>query len=103
MHRFGFNTLVSDKIAMDRMVPDVRMEECKWWNYPTDLPTASVVIAFHNEGWSPLLRTVHSVILRSPPQFLKEVILVDDASNKGVVTGLERRRALTGPVTPEHL
>ena len=74
---------MSDKIAMNRIVPDVRMEECKWWHYPEDLPTASVIIAFHNEGWSPLLRTVHSVLLRSPSHLLKEVILVDDFSNKG--------------------
>jgi len=47
------------------------------------LPSASVVIAFHNEGWSPLLRTVHSVLLRSPAHLLKEIILVDDASDKG--------------------
>lgn len=55
---------------------------CKYWYYPEDLPTASVIIAFHNEGWSPLLRTVHSVLLRSPEYLLKDVILVDDYSDK---------------------
>jgi polypeptide N-acetylgalactosaminyltransferase len=82
MSEFGFNTYVSDMISLNRSVPDVRMDECKYWNYPTDLPTASVVIAFHNEGWSPLLRTVHSVLLRSPSHLIKEVILVDDYSDK---------------------
>lgn len=57
---------------------------CKFWHYPEDLPTASVIIAFHNEGWTPLLRTMHSVILRSPPNLLREVILVDDYSDKGI-------------------
>ncbi|VDM27308.1 unnamed protein product [Toxocara canis] len=83
MNEFGFNTYVSEMISLNRSVPDVRMEECKYWHYPEDLPTASVVIVFHNEGWSPLMRTVHSVLLRSPPYLIKEIILVDDFSDKG--------------------
>jgi polypeptide N-acetylgalactosaminyltransferase len=47
-----------------------------------DLPTASVVLVFVNEGWGTLIRTVHSVINTSPPELLAEVILVDDYSNK---------------------
>jgi Glycosyl transferase family 2 len=43
-----------------------------------------VVLVFHNEGWSTLLRTVHSVLNRTPPQFLEEVLLVDDFSDKGI-------------------
>ncbi len=58
------------------------MIRCKYWDYPEDLPTASVIIVFHNEGWSTLMRTVHSVINMSPPQFLKEVVMVDDFSDK---------------------
>ena len=77
---YGFNQLVSDEISLNRTVPDTREEECKWWDYPSNLPTASVVLVFHNEGWSTLLRTVHSVINRSPPQFLHEIVLVDDKS-----------------------
>lgn len=47
------------------------------------MPTASVVIVFVNEGWSTLLRTVHSVLNNSPPELIAEIILVDDYSNKG--------------------
>ena len=77
---YGFNQLVSDEISLNRSVPDTREEECRYWDYPTSLPTASVILVFHNEGWSTLLRTVHSVINRSPPQFLHEIVLVDDKS-----------------------
>ena len=77
---YGFNQLASDEITLNRTVPDLREEECQYWDYPKNLPKASVVLVFHNEGWSTLFRTVNSVINRSPPQFLEEVLLVDDKS-----------------------
>ena len=49
--------------------------------YPRDLPSASVIVIFHNEAWSTLLRTVHTVIARSPSYLLQEIILIDDRSN----------------------
>lgn len=44
---------------------------------------------FVNEGWSTLMRTVHSVINTSPPELLADIILVDDYSNKGWVNFVE--------------
>lgn len=77
-----FNIMASDKIQLNRSLLDVRQEGCKSKKYPALLPTTSIVIVFHNEAWSTLLRTVWSVINRSPRPLLKEVILVDDASER---------------------
>lgn len=44
---------------------------------------ASVVICFHDEAWSTLLRTVHTVLDTAPKQYLQEVLLVDDLSQHG--------------------
>ena len=78
-----FNLMASEMIALNRSLPDVRLEGCKTKVYPNNLPTTSVVIVFHNEAWSTLLRTVHSVINRSPRHMLEEIVLVDDASERG--------------------
>uniref|UniRef100_A0A8C8DV65 Polypeptide N-acetylgalactosaminyltransferase n=1 Tax=Oryzias sinensis TaxID=183150 RepID=A0A8C8DV65_9TELE len=79
---FGFNMVASDMISMDRTISDLRNDECKYWHYDDRLLTSSVVIVFHNEGWSTLMRTVHSVIKRTPRQYLAEIVMIDDFSNK---------------------
>ncbi|XP_022612949.1 N-acetylgalactosaminyltransferase 7 [Seriola dumerili] len=79
---FGFNMVASDMISLDRTISDIRHEECKYWYYDDRLLTSSVVIVFHNEGWSTLMRTVHSVIKRTPRKYLAEIVMIDDYSNK---------------------
>jgi polypeptide N-acetylgalactosaminyltransferase len=77
-----FNQYVSDMISVERNLPDPRDEYCKQDNlYLTDLPKTSVIFIFHNEAWSTLLRSVHSVLNRSPDHLLEEIILVDDFSD----------------------
>ncbi|XP_069589171.1 polypeptide N-acetylgalactosaminyltransferase 3-like [Ranitomeya imitator] len=78
-----FNAFASDRISLHRdLGPDTRPPECieqKFKRCPP-LPTTSIIIVFHNEAWSTLLRTVHSVMYTSPAILLKEIIMVDDAS-----------------------
>lgn len=83
----GYYGLVSDKIALNRSVADFRLKECKKIQYYKDLPTVSIVIPFFNDHLSTLLRTVYSVINRSPKHLLKEVILVNDHSTKDFLYG----------------
>ena len=78
----AFNQYVSDMISVRRSLPDPRTAYCKdSVSYLEDLPATSVIVCFHNEAWSVLLRTVHSIIDRSPEHLLKEIILVDDFSD----------------------
>uniref|UniRef100_A0AC34RJB3 Polypeptide N-acetylgalactosaminyltransferase n=1 Tax=Panagrolaimus sp. JU765 TaxID=591449 RepID=A0AC34RJB3_9BILA len=77
----AFNQYASDMISIHRSLPATADEECKTEKYMDNLPNTSVIICFHNEAWSVLLRTVHSVIERTPDNMLHEVILVDDFSD----------------------
>lgn len=80
-------TLFSDKISLDRSIPDSRPPECLKLHFDKELPKASVVVIFTDEAWSPLIRTVHSVVNRSPAEHLLEVLLYDDFSQRGECFG----------------
>ncbi|NXI14856.1 GLT15 acetylgalactosaminyltransferase, partial [Irena cyanogastra] len=79
----GFNEVLSERIALRRDLPEVRHPLCLQQKYDSSLPTASVIICFHDEAWSTLLRTVHSIMDTAPKAFLKDIILVDDLSQQG--------------------
>ncbi|XP_062846770.1 polypeptide N-acetylgalactosaminyltransferase 4 [Trichomycterus rosablanca] len=84
IERYAINIFASDKISLHRHIQDNRMHECRSKKYNIHrLPTTSVIIAFYNEAWSTLLRTIHSVLETTPAVLLKEVILIDDFSDKG--------------------
>lgn len=76
-----FNQAASDRLKSNRDVPDTRHPRCKVESWRPDLPPTSVIITFHNEARSALLRTVVSVLNRSPDHLVKEIILVDDYSD----------------------
>lgn len=58
-------------------------ESCKKLKYPMEkLPAISVIIAQHNEERSVLLRTLSSLRRRTPARLLREIIVVDDGSDR---------------------
>ncbi len=54
--------------------------------YPSRLPRMSIIIVFHNEALSTLLRTAFSAANRAPPELVREVIFVDDNSDTDELT-----------------
>ncbi|XP_063308769.1 polypeptide N-acetylgalactosaminyltransferase 11 [Pelobates fuscus] len=87
--KHAFNMLISNRLGYHRDLPDTRDPKCATKSYPADLPLASIVICFYNEAFSALLRTVHSVLDRTPAHLLQEIILVDDNSELGEGKDLE--------------
>ncbi len=82
-------------------LPSLIFCRCKTKVYPDDLPRTSVVIVFHNEAWTTLLRTVHSVIDRSPRPLLEEIVLVDDASERGECAHTRFRQCFGDQIFPQ--
>lgn len=79
----GLNEALSARLPLHRALPEVRHPLCLQQHPEESLPTASVILCFHDEAWSTLLRTVHSILDTAPRAFLKEIILVDDLSQQG--------------------
>jgi hypothetical protein len=85
LKKFALNTVLSDRMPLDRKLRDPRNPKCKTFTYNPKLK-ASVVVIFYNELLSVILRTVWSVILQTPKHLLQEIILVDDSSTEGNFT-----------------
>ncbi|XP_053679099.1 N-acetylgalactosaminyltransferase 6-like [Anopheles nili] len=78
----GFNALLSDKISVNRSIADLRHPRCHQIKYYKNLPQTSIIVPFYDEHWTTILRTVNSIVHRTPAHLLKEIILVDDGSLK---------------------
>lgn len=90
--RYAFNSLVSERLGYRRSLPDTRHELCqnetKYRNehYGNDysMYNTSVIICFYNEELTALMRTVTSILDRTPSQVLAEILLIDDASESNL-------------------
>ncbi|XP_016387118.1 polypeptide N-acetylgalactosaminyltransferase 6-like [Sinocyclocheilus rhinocerous] len=110
LSRNGFNQFASDRISFHRSLGvDTRPLECieQTFSRCPWLPTTSVIIVFHNEAWSTLLRTIFSVLHTSPAVLLKEIILVDDASTQDHLKApleqyVQSPRERRGSADPSH-
>ncbi|KAI3380103.1 hypothetical protein SNEBB_010675 [Seison nebaliae] len=94
--KYGFNIALSNKIPLNRSIIDNRHYTCKYWHYPPveQLPTASIIIVFYNEGLSVVLRTIHSALQTSPPALIKDVVLFDDHSDEEYITNGDLQKYL---------
>ncbi|KAM9319009.1 polypeptide N-acetylgalactosaminyltransferase 17 [Pholidichthys leucotaenia] len=79
--KYGYNAYLSDRISLDRMIPDYRPSKCRQVSYSRDLPQISLIFIFVNEALSVILRSVHTAVNHTPAHLLKEIILVDDNSD----------------------
>ncbi|KAF7707671.1 probable polypeptide N-acetylgalactosaminyltransferase 8 [Silurus meridionalis] len=77
---YGYNVFLSDRLPLNRTLPDTRDHRCASKVYPEQLPSLSVVLIYLNEALSILKRAIHSIVHRTPAHLLKEIILVDDRS-----------------------
>ncbi|MEJ1276639.1 polypeptide N-acetylgalactosaminyltransferase 15 [Cricetulus griseus] len=78
----GLNKVLSAGWPLRRVLPEVRHPMCLQQHPASGLPTASVILCFHDEAWPMLLRTVHSILNTAPRALLQEIILVDDLSQQ---------------------
>lgn len=79
-HLYGYNAFLSNRLPLDRKLPETRDKRCLIKKYPRKLPTVSVVLIYINEALSVIQRAIRSIIDRTPKHLLKEIILVDDYS-----------------------
>ncbi|XP_019959146.2 probable polypeptide N-acetylgalactosaminyltransferase 8 [Paralichthys olivaceus] len=85
--KYGYNVFLSDRLPLDRVLPDTRDPRCANKTYPKDLPSLGVVLIYLNEALSVIKRALRSIIDRTPKNILKEIIMVDDSSSNEDLKG----------------
>ncbi|KAK5876546.1 hypothetical protein CesoFtcFv8_025889 [Champsocephalus esox] len=108
---YGYNAFLSDRLPLNREIPDTRPARCADKRYPKDLPSMSVILIYLDEALSIIKRAIRSIIDKTPAHLLKEIILVDDySSNEDLMEKLdeyinsihEERPALVKRVRHSH-
>ncbi|KAH8420919.1 hypothetical protein KR222_009465, partial [Zaprionus bogoriensis] len=80
---YQYNRLLSDMLPAVRTLPQTRHDSCNSATYslpPFSVGKVSVVISFYDEARSVLLRTILTLISRTPEDYLHELIIIDDCS-----------------------
>lgn len=80
-NRYGYNAFLSDRLPLDREIPDTRNPGCIGRTFSQDLPTISVVLIYLDEALSIIKRAVRSILNKTPSHLLKSIVLVDDHSS----------------------
>ncbi|XP_059058812.1 uncharacterized protein LOC131852186 [Achroia grisella] len=77
--KLAINVHLSERIAYNRTLKDYRNPACQRVVYDAELPSASVVIIFHNEPYSVVVRTIWSVVnsARRDQPWYKQANFVD--------------------------
>jgi polypeptide N-acetylgalactosaminyltransferase len=78
---YSINEFVSKLIPLYRELPDTRPEYCQTVQYSDNLPVTSVIMIFHNEPFTMIMRSVFAILQRTPAHLLGEILLVDDFSD----------------------
>uniref|UniRef100_A0AC35TIY8 Glyco_trans_2-like domain-containing protein n=1 Tax=Rhabditophanes sp. KR3021 TaxID=114890 RepID=A0AC35TIY8_9BILA len=82
--KFGFNMYQSDRIGPKRIIKEKAHEMCNDVKYDIKV-SASIILVYHNEALSVLIRMINSIFYTAPMERVKEIILYDDLSEEDVV------------------
>ncbi|XP_050673551.1 uncharacterized protein LOC126971342 isoform X3 [Leptidea sinapis] len=87
--KLAINVYLSDRIAYNRTLIDQRNPACQRVLYDAELPSASVILIFHNEPYSVVIRTIWSVInsARRDQPWYNRANYVDRVTGKTMTLG----------------